>query len=300
MDSAKVDTFGLRVNRDISFATHKSRPSQRVMNRQLKILQNFAPILKQLLQSDEEILLAVRACSPMSLFEQLTTSWMIFYLKRCVLIFTNKRILHFPTGTNFRPKSSIAEILYGDIAEAKVRGFFGRAFTLTYRTGKEESFNYVESPDFKKLKAILPSLPKEIHPSEVSERHHLCPRCRARLLKGRFSCPACRLPFKDGERAMRLSILYPGGGYFYTKHLLMGIGYALAESALLIFLITGLINVLMGRGGSEGWEAVFALAVALIIAKIETIYHAKHYVNEFIPIDENFASTLRPATSSGS
>src|SRR4029077_15822365 len=300
MDSVKVDTFGLPINKDISFATHKSRPSERAMKRQLKVLQNFAPLLKQLLKSDEEILLAVRACSPMSMFEQLTTGWMIFYLKRCVLVFTNKRILHFPTGTNFRPKSSIAEIFYGDIAEAKVRGFFGRALTLKYRTGKEESFNYVESPDFKKLKAILPSLPKETHPSEVSERHHLCPRCQARLLKGRFNCPACHLQFKDGERAIRLSILFPGGGYFYTKHPFMGIGYALAEGALLILVIAGFINVLMGGGGSEGWGSVLSLAVALIIAKIETIFHAKHYVNEYIPLDKNLTSALEPATFSGS
>jgi hypothetical protein len=46
MDSVKVDTFGLPINKDISFATHKSRPSQRAMKRQLKVLQNFAPLLK--------------------------------------------------------------------------------------------------------------------------------------------------------------------------------------------------------------------------------------------------------------
>jgi hypothetical protein len=148
----------------------------------LKVLKNFAPTLKQLLKPDEEILLAVRASSPMSWFEQLTTGWIIYYLKRCVLVFTNKRILHFPTKMNFAPKASVAQILYSDVAEAKVSGFFGRVLKLKYKTGKMESFNYVESPEFKKLKAMLPTLPKESHPSEVSERHHLCPKCQARLL----------------------------------------------------------------------------------------------------------------------
>jgi hypothetical protein len=178
MDGIHVDTLGLRINKDITFTTYRNRPHKATMNRQLKILRDFAPLLKQFLKPDEEILLAVRACSPMSWFEQMTTGWIIFYLKRCVLVITNKRILHFPTKTNFGPKKSVAQILYGDIAEAKVRGFLGRVLTLKYKSGKKESFNYVQSHEFKKLRAILPSLVKEGQPSEAGERHHLCPRCR--------------------------------------------------------------------------------------------------------------------------
>jgi hypothetical protein len=292
MDTVQIDTFGLRINKGISFTTDKDKPHKGTMNRQLKILRDFAPILKQFLKPDEEILLAVRACSPMSLFEQMTMGWIIFYLKRCVLVVTNKRILHFPSKTNFAPKATVAQILYGDIAEAKLRGFLGRVLTLKYRSGKKEGFNYIQSPEFKKLKAILASLPKGGQPSEVSERHHLCPRCQARLLKGRFSCPNCHLKFKDGERALRLSILYPGGGYFYTKHPFLGIGDAIVEGFLLIAVIAGLVDLLMGKGGPEDWVSVFLLGVVLIVEKDETIYHAKHYVNEYIPLDENFV----PAT----
>ncbi|MGH7824957.1 MAG: PH domain-containing protein [Candidatus Binatia bacterium] len=259
------------------------------MNRQLSLLRAFAPVLKQFLKPDEEILLAVRASSPMSLFEQLTTGWIIYYLKRCVLVFTNKRILHFPTKTNFAPKSSVAQILYGDIAEAKASGFFGRVLKLKYKTGKTESFNYVQSSEFQKLKAILPSLPKGGQPSEVSERHHLCPRCGTRLLKGKFNCPNCQMKFKDGERAMKLSLLYPGGGYFYTGHPFLGVGDALAEGILLLLVVGGLVDVLMREGGPEAWASVILFGVALTIEKAQTIYHAKHYVNEYIPLDQNFA-----------
>lgn len=293
MEAVQVDTFGLRVNKD-SFTTEKNKPHKATMNRQLQLLRAFAPILKQFLKPDEEILLAVTASSPMSWFEQLTTGWVIFYLKRCVLIFTNKRILHFPTKTNFAPKPSVAQILYGDIAEVKVSGFFGRVLKLRYKTGKKESFNYVQPGEFKKLKAMLPSLPKEGQPSEVGERHHLCPRCAARLLKGRFDCPNCRLQFKDGERALKLSLLYPGGGYFYTRHPFLGVGDAIVEGLLLLVVIAGLVDVLAGEGGPEAWASVVLFGAALIIEKAETIYHAKHYVNEYIPLDDNFV----PATTS--
>jgi hypothetical protein len=292
MESDQVDTFGMRVNKDVAFTTHKNQPHKGAMSRQLNILRKFAPILKQFLKPDEEILLAVNACSPMSFLEQLTSGWMIYYLKRCVLIITNKRILHFPTRMNFAPKASIAQILYGDIAEAKASGFLGRVLKLKYRTGKKEHFNYIQASEFKKLKATLPSLPKESQPSEAGERHHLCPRCQARLLKERFACPNCHLKFKDGERALRLSLLYPGGGYFYTKHPFLGIGDAFVEGALLIVVILALFNLLTGAGGADEWISLIVFGGILAVEKAVTIYHAKHYVNEYIPLDDNFV----PAT----
>jgi PH (Pleckstrin Homology) domain-containing protein len=295
MDAVRVDTFGLRINQDVCFTTQNNKPHRSTTSRQLKVLRELAPTLKQVLKPDEEILLAVRASSPMSWLEQLVTGWIIYYLKRCVLVFTNKRILHLPTKMNFKPKASIAQILYGDIAEAKTSGSLGRALKLKYKTGKKEDFNYVESLEFKRLKALLPTLPKDGQPSEVSERHHLCPRCQAKLLTGKFTCPSCRLQFKDGERAIKLSILYPGGGYFYTRHPLLGVGDAIVEGILLVFVIAGVIDALSGEGGADPWISVFLLGAALIIEKAQTIYHAKHYVNEYIPEDESFVPLTAPA-----
>jgi Bacterial PH domain len=295
MDAVQVDTFGLRINRDVCFTTHNNKSHKGTAERQLKVLRELAPTLKQVLKPDEEIWLAVRASSPMSWFEQLTMGWIVYYLKRCVLVFTNKRILHLPTKINFKPKASIAQILYGDIAEVKASGLFGRALKLRYRTGKKEDFNYVEAPEFKKLKALLPTLPKEGQPSEAGERHHLCPRCQSRLLTGKFTCPSCQLQFKDGERAIKLSILYPGGGYFYTRHPFLGVGDAIVEGTLLILVIAGLIDALSGEGGPDAWTSVLILGIALIVEKAQTIYHAKHYVNEYIPEEEKVVPLTAPA-----
>jgi hypothetical protein len=295
MDGVQVDTFGLRVNQEICFTAHNNQFHKGTRDRQLKILRGWAPTLKQVLKPDEEIWLAVRAVSPMSWFEQLTTGWMIYYLKRCGLVFTNKRILHLPTTMNFKPKFSVAQVAYGDIAETKLAAFLGRVLKLKYRSGKKESFNYIEPRDFKKLKVLLPSLPREGQPSEVSERHHLCPRCQARLLKGKFTCPSCRLQFKDGERAIKLSILYPGGGYFYTGHPILGIGDAIVEGVLLIILIGGLITAWAGDQGAEARILVAIVGGALALEKAQTIYHAIHYVNEYIPLEKTFAPVTAPA-----
>ena len=295
MDGVQVDTFGLRINQNVCFTTHKNTPHSGTTKRQLEVLRDVAPLLKQVLKPDEEIWLAVRAASPMSWFEQITTGCIIYYLKRCVLVFTNQRILHLPTTLNFKPKSSIAQVLYGDLAEAKVTGFLGRVLKLTYKTSKKESFSYVESPEFKKLKALLPTLPKGWQSSEVSERHHLCPRCQARLITGKFTCPNCQLQFKDGARAIRLSVLYPGGGYFYTGHPVLGLGDAVTEGLLLILFVGAFIDALTGEKGSEAWVLVAIIGAALFIEKAQTIYHAKHYVNEYIPVDKNFMPITAPA-----
>jgi len=295
MNGLPVDTSGLRVNQEICFTAHNNKSHKGTRERQLKLLKGLAPTLKQVLKPDEEVWLVVRAVSPMSWFEQLTTGWMIYYLKRCVLIFTNKRILHLPTTMNFKTKLSIAQIFYGDIGTAKLTGLLGRALKLTYKTGRQETFNYIEPADFRKLKTLLPLLPKEGQPSEVSERHHLCPRCHARLLKGKFTCSNCQLQFKDGERAIRLSVLYPGGGYFYTGHPILGVGDAIAEGILLILLFGGLIDAWAGDKGQEVWILVAIIGGALVMEKAQTIYHTIHYVNEYIPLEKHFAPLTAPA-----
>ena len=65
MDGVQVDTFGLRINQDVCFTTHNNKLHMGMTKRQLKILRDVAPLLRQVLKPDEEILLAV-STSPMS------------------------------------------------------------------------------------------------------------------------------------------------------------------------------------------------------------------------------------------
>jgi hypothetical protein len=241
--------------------------------------------LKQLLEPDEEILYSAKACSPVSLLEQFITGWILYYVKRCVLIFTNKRILHFPSKINFSPRNSVAQILYGDIENYKLGGFGGRVLALTYKSGKKEKFHYVESKERKKLRTILPLLVRDAVPSAVQERHHLCPRCTAPLPSAEFICEKCRLEFKDAQKALKFSIAFPGGGYFYTGHPVLGIGDALTETILFIALIIGLVDVSRGIGQ---WFGIIPVAIVLSLEKLITIYHARNYVNEYIPAARKF------------
>ncbi len=277
----------LPINKEICFTTKKGEYSEKIMKQQTKILKSFSPFLKKILNPDEEILLAVKATSPMAVLEQFTIGWIIVYIKRCMLIFTNKRILHFPTRANFFPKQSVAQIWYGDIEEIRLSGFLGRTLEMEYKSGKKEKFYYIPSREFKKLKTLISNLVTGVHPSAVLERHHLCPKCIVPLQKNVFSCPNCHLEFKNLKRAIRLSLLFPGGGYFYAGHPIMGIGDAITETGLLILLISSFISAFTSPNPTVAWASFIPVAFLLSIEKLITIYDTKHFINEYIPVDKS-------------
>jgi len=281
----KTDIWILPVNKEICFSNHKNEFKEKIKQDQIKLLTKFAPFLKPLLEPDEKILMATQATSPMSFVEQWTTGWVIYYLKRCVLILTNKRILHFPTRCDFTPKHSHSQIRYGDIERFKLSGFLGRVLKIEYKSGKKETFYHIKPKAFKKLKTLEHLFMMNGHqPSSVRERHFLCPKCITPLLKDKFSCPSCHLEFKNIKEAKRLSILFPGGGYFYTGHPLLGIMDAITEGFLIIFLIATVVGALER---TELWGSVFIVAILLFIEKLITIYHAQHYISEYIPVNKN-------------
>ena len=107
---AKEETFGVPVNEEVCFSNVKKVFKERIKKSQLKLLKPIASTVGQFLEPDEEILFLTKGCSPMTLMEQLTTGWIIMYIKRCLLVVTNKRILHVLTKHDFKPRSSIAEI----------------------------------------------------------------------------------------------------------------------------------------------------------------------------------------------
>ncbi len=282
------DTYGLPVNPETAFSTPKGEYKERIKKRQLKMLKQYQDLLKQFLEPGEEIQLAMQGCSPMSIFEQLTVGWIIYLIKRCTLVVTNKRILHFPSKTDFSPKHSISQIRFGDVDRIKPAGFLGRRFTVRYKNGVKETFLYVK--ESRKLKAILPRLKLMGEPTSLFRaRHHLCPKCAVPLEPGVYKCWKCGMEFKSMKTAMALSILLPGGGYFYTGHPFLGIGDAIAEIILLLVVAFSAYNVAFGTSDPVGDLTLLVLfGVLLAFEKIMSVYHAKHFVKEYIPVDKDF------------
>ena len=122
------------------------------------------------------------------------------------------------------------------------------------------------------------------------EKAHLCPRCTRPLVKGYYACPHCALEFKNKIKARRLSVIFPGGGYFYTRNTALGIMDAIGETILSIVVIVALVSSI--AGDPEAIGALAFVAAVLAFEKLLTIFHANMFVDEFIPVDRHV--TVQP------
>jgi hypothetical protein len=275
--SQDQNLFGLPVDRETIFSNHKNVYKKRVEKRQTKLIKKI-PFIRTFLREDEKILLITTGCSPTSFLEQLLTGWIFIYLKRSLFIFTNKRIFHIPTKQNYSYRNSIAQILYPDCDSIQIKG---RKLVVGYKNGKREKFLYIASKEKKKIRALLPTISFEGCPSEIQKRVHLCPRCTKELEEEKYICPNCYLEFKERDKARKISLIYPGGGYFYTRHPFLGISDAIVETVLLVFVIISLIDTTKSVEGS--WINFFTFAILLVIEKAISVYHSNHFIKEYIP-----------------
>ena len=88
------------------------------------------------------------------------------------------------------------------------------------------------------------------------------------------------------DRALLLSLLIPGGGYFYTGHWFLGIGDFLVEAGLILLIITSFTEPSVASTGDS--FTIIVLGIVLLIEKLITVYHAGHYIKEYIPVNTNY------------
>ena len=276
----------LPIDKDVMFSNHKGEYNKRIEKRQTKLLEKMS-FLKPFLKEDEKILLITTGCSPISVLEQSLTGWVVFYLKQSLFVFTNKRIFHIPTAKNYTYRNSIARILPADGEEITMK--MG-TLVIKYQNGKKEKFNYIAGSERKKIKALIPAISLQGQHGQTGGRTHLCPRCTVELVHDEYTCPNCRLEFKTKADARRISIVYPGGGYFYTGHFWLGIGDAITESVLIIMIVVSWIDI--AKGGKGAVSALVGLAILLIIEKAISVYHSNHFIKEYIPKEKKIVPAL--------
>jgi hypothetical protein len=266
------------VDAAVCFSNHKNIYKPRIEKNQRKLLARLS-FLRPFLMPDETIRLVTTGCSPFSFLEQFFGGAIMQVYKRALFVFTNFRVLHIPVKSDYAYRDSIAQILYGDCAELTIKGW---TLVAKYADGTTEKFSCIRGKERKKIKALLKNLPADKLQSPEARRTHLCPRCTHRLIADQYVCPACELQFKSKAEARRISLIYPGGGYFYTRHYLLGVIDAIAEAWLSVLLIFALIDIFRNIPNS----AFVALALALMLAleKTITIAHSNRSVEEYIPV----------------
>jgi hypothetical protein len=265
---------------DAMFADHKGAYRKGIEKRQRKLAAKVA-FIGRFLQPKERVLFVTTGCSPFTTLEQLTTGWVILYLKRALLVVTDQRILHVLTDASYKYRDSIAEVRYADCA-SMTQSF--SSLKLKYRNGKKERFLYLARQERRKLKELLKSKTFEGTSAGTGVRTHLCPRCTGPLKADQYRCGACNFEFKSRAEGRRLAFIFPGGGYFYTGHWFLGIGDAIVELVLLVFLILSVVGAANGAEG--GWVTTGVLAIFLAIEKAISVYHTDHFIKEYLPAEK--------------
>jgi len=274
--------MGLPAKKEFMFANAKGVEKKGIKKRQTELLKKLE-FVQRFLRPDEEIYLVTTACSPISLLEQLTTGLAVFYIRRAFLVFTNRRILHIPTTIGYGFRHSISQINFNDCASLDMSWGTLKA---KYKNGKKENFIKIGRGERAKIKQFIQKLNFKAEPGKHKQRFHRCPSCARSLTAGASSCPACKLEFKTRSRAMLWSLLVPGGGYFYTGHWVLGLMDFVVEAALMALAILTVVQP--DPGDPDPVSTAMVFLVILAIEKLITIYHAAHYVSEFIPVHTNY------------
>lgn len=274
----------LPIDGEKAFTSANGRFRERLKKQQLNILRPFVPVLRHVLHADEKVLLAARAISPVRFLEELTTGLFIFMVRRCVLVVTDKRILHFPANPRFGPRDSVSQVWFTDIAGFKA----GRKVKIKYKNGSRETFHRVFNG--KKLGKVIHGLTRGSSAStQYRGRHSVCPKCTSALVVESYVCPRCHLGFKDPGRARLLSMTLPGGGYFYTRHPFLGIADVLIQLPLIFFLLLHLLGEYVSPGRFKGGLAIAALLGGfLLVEKMVNVYHTDNFIREYIPVERTF------------
>jgi hypothetical protein len=285
-DMNDYTNLGLPIDQNIMFSDHEGDYKQGIENRRAKLIKKIS-FIKPFLKSDEKIIMVTEGCSPFSTAEQLVTGWGIFYLKRAFFIFTNKRIFHVPVRMNGSYRYSIAQVSYADCQTIEVKR---DSLLLEYRNGKKEKFRRITFRDRKKIKVLMGSSSYTGEPTNARGRVHLCPRCTNELITGKYTCPICHLAFKDKNEGKKISIIYPGGGYFYTNHKFIGISDAITELLLICLVIMALIGMFTGEEGAIVLLIYFVFF--LVLEKVVTVYHSNHFIDEYIPREKTITTAV--------
>jgi hypothetical protein len=282
--------FGLPVDRGIMFSNHKQVYKKRIEKRQRKLIVKLS-FLKPFLKQGEKILLVTTGYSPIGNLAHYVTGFLFVYLKRSLFVFTNYRIFHIPTKSDYQYKHSIAQISYADCQSISLKG---GTLTVQYvKFRRLEKFNSVALPERKKIRALFKKLPLSGTQGQLGERSHLCPQCTHRLSTGKYICENCQLKFKNKLAAFIFAILLPGGGYFYTRHFLIGLITAVLEMFLISYIAVVLNNTLKHIQGS--FVYLLVLSGVYLALKAIFIIHSSHFIQEFIPMQKQIQDKPAPA-----
>lgn len=278
-----LSIFDLPVDRDTIFLNHKGIYKSRVEKRQRRLIVKVTA-LKPFLRPNELIRCLTTGYSPVSVIEQVLTGPAFLFFGRAIFIFTNMRILHVRTSFRRKVGSAVSQILYEDCSAVFMKG---RSLAVIYKNGQREIFNYIGRPESRKIKVLFEELPlQKKTPAVFGGRVALCPNCTNVLTENCRLCNVCKLKFRSPLSARLLSAVFPGGGYLYCKHKLLGAMAAIVEIGAIGFLVAQWMAY--RKGLPLQWGPLAVVAAGLILEKTVTAFHSGLMCRDHIPGPTDF------------
>lgn len=160
------------------------------------------------LRENESIIFIVNSYLAQTYFERIFLGIdYILLLRKCILVFTNKRILIFSINSNYEFKNVVQEINYEDLKELRLKK---NKIVIRFLNGKKEFFR-IRRKLAKNIKKFLDQITIEKgNVTQEGNRHYLCPNCGTRLKKGYYRCSNCALEFLNKKKIILYSLFLPG------------------------------------------------------------------------------------------
>lgn len=280
MESITVGTSIFKAEETTLFSDTKGQIKDSIRKNRLIILEKLALILPKIISKDEIIYIVCNAVAPMPFFEQFSMGWYIYKIKKSVLIFTDKKIIHVYVDQKGQSKDMIRYINYSDLEKYTAAGgaFSGRSLTIIYKNKKKETFTGLKE-DSRKIQILLDNYALKaaaLPPTKYMGAYHVCPNCALPLEDNVYKCAGCQQLFKDNKTMIKWSIFMPGGGYLYTGHLFLFFFDFLAEALLLYLFIISLLGM--------DWSSTLIFGIFLFAEKVFTIHHCQIMIKSYIPI----------------
>ncbi len=289
---------GVSIREDVLYTDAKGEPNDRSRKQAEEALADLRDMLPGLLEPKETVLFVIKSCqAPIGVLEQLFLGWYVYRVTATRLVFTNLRLLHFGMASGGKWNRTLKSLRWGDVAEAKVKGWLSKILALQYANGTKEKYWRLKRKDAQKAKAIVNAVlpPSRGEATPVQGFQSLCPDCRAPLATGNYQCAACGLKFKDENTLLKRTLLIPGGGYLYSGITFLGVMAFLTEGILTLGVIFSMLIALgfVAPGTTEDgrpmqareyWAVVIALGVLLALNKALEYLHGRRAIRNFVPL----------------
>ena len=274
----QVKIFGLPVDKEFMFSNHKNVYKPRVEKRQRKLITQIS-FIRPFLEPDENILLVATGHSPPTVLEKIGIGWLFLYLKRSILIFTDRRIFHVPATSSYQYRNSISQIPYASCESIQMkRG----SLVVEYGGGEDtEKFISISGREKKKVRELIALISTEETKTGAGRRTHLCPQCASALYESIANCGKCGLRFKTATAAAVFAVLLPGGGYFYLRQPFLGVVTGFLEICSALMIAMSVTSFQYGLVSNMLWLA--GGVVLLLLLKAFAVVHARVMTGEFIP-----------------